>query len=59
MNEHFENLCLQGMNREGKTLKDLRKLINKLNHKLAYGKALKKIRDNNSDTSQFTVHNFY
>ena len=42
INEHFENLHLQRMNREEKTLRDLRKLINKLNHKLEYLKALKK-----------------
>ena len=41
MNEHFEKVHLQGMNREEKPLKDPRKLINKLNHKLAYLKALK------------------
>ena len=39
MNEYFEKLHLQGMNREEKTLRDIRKLINKLNHKLAYLKA--------------------
>ena len=34
INEHFEKLCLQEMAKEGKLQKKLRKLINKLNHKL-------------------------
>ena len=59
MNEHLKQLHLQRMNREEKMLKNLRKLINKLKYKLAYLKALKGMRDNNSDTYQFTVHNFY
>ena len=59
MNEYFEKLHLHEMNREEKTLRDLRKLINKLNHKLAYLKVLKRMRVNNSDTYQFTVYNFY
>ena len=59
MNEHFKKLHLQRMNREEKMLKNLRKLINKLNYKLAYLKALKGMRDNNSDTYYFTIHDFY
>ena len=59
MNEHFKKLHLQRMNKVEKMLRELRKLINKLNHKFVYLKALKRMRDNSRDTYQFTVDTFY
>ena len=52
--EQVENKLYIAMNEH-----ELRKLINKLNHKLSYLKTLKRMRDDNNNTYQFTVHNFH
>lgn len=50
MNDHFEKLRLQGMNREETIIKELRKVIGRLNHRLAYLEAIKRIKENNENT---------
>lgn len=50
MNAHFEKLRLQGMNREETIIKELRKVIGRLNHRLAYLEAIKRIKENNENT---------
>lgn len=59
MNDHFEKLHLQRMNRERSILKELRKVINKPYHKIAYLKEIKIMRENDENTYQFTVINFH
>lgn len=59
MNEYFEKLHLQKMMRDDPELIKLRKVINKLNHKLAYSRATKRMRDNNENSYQFMVVNFH